>query len=126
MQDLKSIKDSFRYVSLGRPAADRRLSLVKMPRQPRQGSKRKKPLDEMPSSQTLEFVSHVRRGDRVVKKRTIEKMNVELDNPPIVFPNDNVSPAPYSQVDSPETAGDASGGPSAESTSRSALVSLPF
>ena len=123
MQDLKAIEDSFGYVLA---ASDRRLSLVKMPRQPSQGTKRKKPLDEMPSSQTLEFVFHVRRGGNVIKKRTIEKMNADLGTPPIVFPDDDVLPAPYSQVDPPEPTDDASGGPSAETTSRSGSVSLPF
>ena len=97
-----------------------------MPRQPSQGNKRKKSLGEMPSSQTLEFVSHVRCGDKVVKKRTIEKMNVDLSTPPIIFPDDDVLPAPYSHVDPAEPADDAPGGSSADTASRSASVSLPF
>ena len=101
--------------------------VVKMPRQPPRGSKRKRlEVEEMPSPQTLEFISHVRRGDKVVKKRTLEKVGFDPVSSPVVFPDDDVLPAPGSQVERPEPAGDASDGPSSDAGSRSVSVNLDF
>ena len=97
-----------------------------MPRPSARGSKRKKPLEEIPSSQSLEFVSHIQRGDRVVKKRTIEKTNFDPPTSPITFPNDDVLPAPGLQVDPSKSASNAFEGPSSDAASRSVSVKSVF
>lgn len=106
-------------------ACDRRLSLVRMPRQPR-GSKRKRPPEEMPSSHTLEFSSHIRRGDSVVRKRTVEKMDFHAVDSLIVFPDDDVLPAPGSQSDPSTLADDIPGDASSDIASSSVSVSSSF
>ena len=106
-------------------SGDRCLSLVRMPRQP-QGSKRKRPPEEMPSSQTLEFVSHVRRGNRVVKQRTVEKMEFQAVDSFVVFPDDDVLPAPSLQSDPSNPADGTSADTSSDAASRSVSVSLSF
>ena len=103
---------------------DRRLSLVKMPRQGR--NKRKRPPEEMPSSQTLEFVLHVRRGGNVIKKRTVEKMEFSAMDSPVNFPDDNVLPTPSPQSDPSVPVDGTSGDASTDAASRSVSVSLIF
>ena len=93
---------------------------------PRPPGRPKKLLGEVPSSQSFEFVSHVRRGGKVVKKRTIEKTDFDPQASPIIFPDDDVLPALCSQVDPPDPASDASEGPSSDAASRSVSVKYVF
>lgn len=76
---------------------DRRLCLVIM-RQPPPAKKRKRPLEEVPSSLSLEVISLVRRGGRVTKKRVIEKRDFDPRASPVIFPNDEILPTPSSQA----------------------------
>ena len=102
-----------------------RLSPTNMPRQPARGGKRKRPPEERPSPQTLEVISFIRRGEEVVKKRTIEKRDFDPMAPSIVFPDDDVLPTPSSQTD-PSPADDAAEESSSGYASRSVSVSLFF
>ena len=97
-----------------------------MPRQRNRGTKRKTPPEEVPSSQTLEVISFVRRGDTVSKKRTIEKVDFDPMASPIIFPNDDVLPAPGLQAGPSVSAGGAPEEPSSEAASCSVSVALPF
>jgi hypothetical protein len=102
-------------------SGDRNLSFVEMPRQPT--NKRKRSPEEIPTPQTLEVISFVRRGDKVVKKRVIEKMDVDPTTSPILFPDDDVLPAPSSQVDPSAPSDDADEGPFSDAASQSVSVS---
>lgn len=67
-------------------------------RQPSLAKKRKRPLEEVPSSLSLEVVSLVRRGGHVTKKRVIEKRDFDPRASPVIFPNDDILPTPSSQA----------------------------
>ena len=75
----------------------------------------------MPSSQTFESI-YVRREDKVIKKRIVEKTKSDSASSPIVFPDDDVLPALGSQAGPSEPAADTFEGPSSDAASRSISV----
>ena len=76
----------------------------------------------MSSSQTFEFISCVRCGDKVVKKRTVEKTDFDPACSPIIFPDDDVLPSPGSQEDPSEPVIKTIKDPSSDAASRSVSV----
>ena len=93
-----------------------------MPQQPARGSKRKEPLEEIPSSQTFGSISYIRRGDKVIKKRTVEKTNSDPASSSTVFPDDRLLPALGSQAGPSEPAANTFEGPSSGAANRSVSV----
>jgi len=80
-------------------SAPQHLSFLVMPKQSRTRiGKRKRPPEQIPSSQSLEVVSSVRRGDRATKQRVVEKLDFEPP-PPIPLPDDSDTPASGSHAD---------------------------
>ena len=80
----------------------------------------------MPSSQTLEFVSHIWHGDSVIRKQTVKKMDFHVVDSLIVFPDDNVLPAPGSQSDPSTLPDNIPGDTSSDIASSLVLVSSSF
>ena len=82
----------------------------------------------MPSSATLEVISIVRKGGRIVKKRIVESAGVDPRIPPPSFPDDTLSPQvdhlqPLNeQASKQETTGE----PSLNNPSRSGTVSAAY
>lgn len=66
---------------------------------PSRRPKRKRPIEEIPSSVSLEVISLVRQGGRITKKRIIEKTEFDPRASPIIFPDDDVLPAPNFEAD---------------------------
>ena len=87
--------------TVGRPCADRRSILVIMsqPPQAKPGAKRKRPLEEIPSSISLEVISIVRQDGCRIKKRIVEKTDFDPRASPMNFSDDKIIPVPDLQVD---------------------------